>query len=176
MPEKDKPEAVPAPLPVDVISSIPLSVQIAPESLASLGAPPAGTAEPVTATPAAATPTGVGPGEPLQQATRTETTSTTVPTPVMPPTVTKMEGVTLPPTTTEEQDTVTRGQRRVSLLWESIQGFISVAITLAVIYCQIKAIQSETLNNAFFFVVATYLQRTNHVRVGGIGTKSYEGR
>lgn len=97
------------------------------------------------------------------------------PTP-MPATVTKLEGVTLPPTTTEEQDKVTSRQSRISVLWESSQSLISLAITGAVIYCQIQGIQSETLNNAFFFVVATYLQRTNHVRIGGVGAKPYEGR
>lgn len=94
----------------------------------------------------------------------------------MPNTVTKLEGVTLPPTTTEQEDTVASRQSRISVLWESSQSLISLAITGAVIYCQIKGIQSETLNNAFFFVVATYLQRTNHVRIGGVGAKPYEGR
>ena len=93
--------------------------------------------------------------------------------------VTKGEGTTLAPTTTEADDKVTEGQRHINILWESSQSIISVAITFAVIYCQINKIQSETLNNAFFFVVATYLQRTNHVRQGGIGPKAdevYRGR
>lgn len=94
-------------------------------------------------------------------------------------TVTKGEGITLAPTTTEADDKVTEGQRHINILWESSQSVISLAITLAVIYCQINAITSETLNNAFFFVVATYLQRTNHVRIGGVGPKTgepYQGR
>lgn len=93
--------------------------------------------------------------------------------------VTKGEGTTLAPTTTEADDKVTEGQRHINILWESSQSIISLAITLAVIYCQIYGINSETLNNAFFFVVATYLQRTNHVRVGGVGIKPdevYRGR
>lgn len=98
------------------------------------------------------------------------------PAPIPTATVTKGENITLSPTTTEEGDRVTKGQRHINLIWESVQGFISVAITLAVVYCQIKGIQSETLNNAFFFVVATYLQRSNHVRIGGVGAKPYEGR
>lgn len=94
-------------------------------------------------------------------------------------TVKKGEGTTLAPTTTEADDKVTEGQRHINILWESSQSVISLAITLAVIYCQINNINSETLNNAFFFVVATYLQRTNHVRTGGIGAKAdevYRGR
>lgn len=93
--------------------------------------------------------------------------------------VKKDEGMTLAPTTTAEGDRVTQGQRHINLIWESVQGFISIAITVAVIYCQIQDIQSETLNNAFFFVVATYLQRSNHVRIGGVGEKAnevYRGR
>lgn len=94
-------------------------------------------------------------------------------------TVKKGEGTTLAPTTTEADDKVTEGQRHINVLWESSQSAISLAITLAVIYCQINNINSETLNNAFFFVVATYLQRTNHVRTGGVGAKAdevYRGR
>lgn len=93
--------------------------------------------------------------------------------------VTKGEELVLAPTTTAADDKVTEGQRRINLLWESSQSIISIAITAAVIYCQIQAIQSETLNNAFFFVVATYLQRTNHVRKGGVPPAtngSYQGR
>ena len=92
-----------------------------------------------------------------------------------PTTVTKGEGTTLSPTTTESEDKVTEGQRHINLLWEGSQSAISVMITAAVIYCQIKSINSETLNNAFFFVVATYLQRTNHTRRGGVES-DYKGR
>lgn len=170
----------PTPSPVEVVASIPLSVQIAPESLASLGAPPAGTAEPVTVATAAAAALGgtVGNPEgatPVAAEPQLTTTTTTVSAPA-PVTVTKGEGTTLAPQTTEQEDVVTAGQRRVNLIWESVQGAISLGITAAVIYCQIKAIQSETLNNAFFFVVATYLQRSNHVKIGGVGSKPYEGR
>lgn len=97
-----------------------------------------------------------------------------------PTTVTKGEGTTLAPNTTEADDKVTEGQRRVNLVWEGSQSVISIAITAAVIYCQIHGITSETLNNAFFFVVATYLQRTNHIRQGGVppdaSRQPYTGR
>lgn len=106
--------------------------------------------------------------EPLQ----VEVTQSSAPAPA--PVVTPSGGLSLPPTTTEQEDRVTEGQRHINVLWESSQSVISIAITVAVIYCQINAIQSETLNNAFFFVVATYLQRTNHVRIGGTGPKANE--
>lgn len=95
-------------------------------------------------------------------------------------TVTKGQGTTLAPTTTEADDKVTEGQRHINLIWEVSQAIISISVTGAVIYCQIYGITSETLNNAFFFVVATYLQRTNHVKRGGVGPQLddevYRGR
>lgn len=153
--------------PVDIQSSIPIDVQIAPESLALLGAQAAGVADPAPPAEPVGTPA---------QGTTTTTVTSTVPPAVM---VTKEEGLVLAPTTTAADDKVTEGQRRINLLWESSQSAISLIITLAVVYCQIKGINSETLNNAFFFVVATYLQRTNHVRKGGVPPAtngSYQGR
>lgn len=155
-PQADKPA------PVDVKSSVPLEVKITPASIAALGGD---TVALPAATPAAG---AVG--------TTTTTVTSTVPPPVM---VTKDEGLVLAPTTTAADDKVTEGQRKINLIWESSQSIISIAITGAVIFCQINAINSETLNNAFFFVVATYLQRTNHIRMGGVPPKtngSYQGR
>lgn len=149
-------EPASAPLPVDVISSVPLSVQIAPESLASLGAPPAGTAEPVTASaPLAGTPVNV----------------TVLAPPAPAPTVTKGEGTTLSPTTTEAEDTTTEGQRKVNLIWELTQAGISVLITAAVVYCAVNKIPSDNLANAFFLIIGFYFSRTNHQAIGGIGAK-----
>lgn len=168
----DKPDPQPDPLPVDVISSVPLSVQIAPESLASLGAPPAGTAEPVTATPTATSQATLTP--PAQPASAPVNVTVVAPPPP-PATVAKADDLTLTPTTTAADDKVTAGQRLTSLLWESTQATISVAITLAVIYCAVKQINSETITNAFFFIVATYFTRTNHVKIGGVGPKADNG-
>lgn len=102
-------------------------------------------------------PTGVGPGVPS--------------TPVM---VKKDEGVVLAPTTTEQQDVVTAGQRRINTIWEVTQASISLLITLAVIYCAIFSINSDAITNAFFFIIATYFTRTNHTRIGGVGEKANE--
>lgn len=77
----------------------------------------------------------------------------------------------LPPKTTAEEEDVTAGQRRVNLLWEGTQGFIAICITLSVIFCQIKGIQSEILNNAFFLIISMYYIRTNHSLIGGTGPK-----
>lgn len=76
----------------------------------------------------------------------------------------------LPPTTTAEQDVVTAGQRRINLIWETTQAVISIAITGAVIYCEIKNINAPVLTNAFFLIVSMYYIRTNHNKMGGIGS------
>lgn len=111
---------------------------------------------------------------PASQAAGQVTTTTTRTAPV-PATVAKADDLTLTPTTTAADDKVTEGQRRTSLLWESTQAAISVAITLAVIYCAVAQISSETITNAFFFIVATYFTRTNHTKVGGVGPTNGNG-
>lgn len=177
------------PSPVAVVSSIPLSVQIAPESLASLGAPPAGTAEPVTATSTAGNPLGTG--TPVQM---------TVIAPSAPaPTVTKGEGTTLAPTTTEEQDVTTEGQRRINLIWETTQSRIALlvvvagvavnsAIVTAIIFFNrevsvnqlaLISISLQFINLTVGIVIGFYFSRTNHAAKGGIGPKTeypYTGR
>lgn len=65
-------------------------------------------------------------------------------------------------------------QASVSFLWEITQGLIAVAITFAVIYLAIIQVESSVIENAFFFVVATYVTRTNHQRIGGVGPKANE--
>jgi hypothetical protein len=77
----------------------------------------------------------------------------------------------IPPTTTEQEDITTAGQRRVNLIWEFTQAFIAISITWAVIFITIKQIESEVLTNAFFLIVSMYFVRTNHTLIGGIGRK-----
>lgn len=85
------------------------------------------------------------------------------------------------PTTTAAEDLVTYGQRRVNLMWESTQAIIAVLITGAVVWCSVHTIEAGTLTNAFFLIVGSYFQRTNHQNIGGVGRKvtesqRYEGR
>lgn len=77
----------------------------------------------------------------------------------------------LKPTTTEEQDTVTAGQRRINIIWETTQAAIAIAVTAALIYVSVKDISGEELKNAFFLIIGFYFSRTNHSNVGGIGHK-----
>lgn len=69
-----------------------------------------------------------------------------------------------------EHALITRGQRRVNIIWEGTQAAIAVMITGAMIFCTIYKIPSAELNYAFFLIVAMYFVRTNHQKVGGIGS------
>lgn len=85
----------------------------------------------------------------------------------------------LTPTTTHQQDLTTAGQRKVNLIWEFTQATIAVAITIAIIYCAIKKIDSPEVRNAWFLIIGFYFSRTNHAQIGGIGEKpsqEYKGR
>lgn len=110
------------------------------------------------------------------------------PTPVMTPAGT----LSLPPTTTAQEDVVTAGQRRINLIWESVQGFISICVTTTTVY----VLAAMTLKNgdvssnqliavSQLVVMATlilsfYFSRTNHSAIGGEGKKpaqdKYQGR
>ena len=80
------------------------------------------------------------------------------------------------PTTTEEEDRATVGQRRINLIWEVTQGAIAVMVTAATLYVAGKLALRGTaetaafllLSNAFFVVVTTYIVRTNHSKTGGV--------
>ena len=85
----------------------------------------------------------------------------------------------LAPTTTEQEDIVTAGQRRINIIWEITQAIIAIGITGSIIYCAVAKSTSPELTNAFFLIVGFYFSRTNHSAVGGVGPKPnvpYEGR
>lgn len=82
--------------------------------------------------------------------------------------VNKSEGKTLAPRTTQQEDLVTAGQRRVNLIWEFTQATIAISITWAIIYCSIKNLPKDVLTNAFFLIVSMYFVRTNHKLIGGV--------
>lgn len=83
----------------------------------------------------------------------------------------EMENKPLQANTTQQEDITKAGQRRINLIWELTQACIAISITIAVIYCATKKIDTPVLNNAFFLVVSMYLVRTNHKLIGGIGDK-----
>lgn len=114
---------------------------------------------------------------PQGQTTRTTTTS-------MPQRVTLPSGqVVAAPTSTEEEDRMTAGQRIVNLKWESTQQIIAIgfaAASIAVCMYLIIFGSPEMQYVAFTFLTTmaatinqNYFTRTNHTKVGGV---KYEGR
>jgi hypothetical protein len=79
-----------------------------------------------------------------------------------------MDQASLPPTTTHQEDQVTKGQRAINKIWEVTQAIIALSVTAAKIYTAIFQIESPDLTNAFFLVVSMYLVRTNHQLIGGV--------
>lgn len=84
----------------------------------------------------------------------------------------KSGGMALAPNTTEQEDIVTAGQRRVNLIWEFTQAIVAVSITWAIIYMSINRIENKELYYAFFLIVSMYFVRTNHSLTGGVGKKN----
>lgn len=114
-------------------------------------------------------------------------------------TVTKGEGTTLSPTTTEEEDTVTAGQRKISEIWEKTQSWIalmvvsagvlinSVIVTAVIFFNRetsvtqlaLISISLQFINLTCGIVIGFYFSRTNHAAKGGVGPKTeypYTGR
>lgn len=98
----------------------------------------------------------------------------------MEPSGSKMEQQpSIAPTTTEQQDITTAGQRRINLIWEFTQAGIAIMVTMALIYSAINKIDSAEIRDAFFLIIGFYFSRTNHAAIGGVGAKPaqpYEGR
>lgn len=90
----------------------------------------------------------------------------------------------LPSATTPEQDRTTAGQREVNLIWERTQqkialgvvsGSIIVSGCLAVLGKYLGSADLQLAAVVFMFgvanlVVGFYFSRTNHTKVGGVGT------
>jgi hypothetical protein len=97
-----------------------------------------------------------------------------------------MSQAPLPPTTTEQEDKTTAGQRKVNLIWEYTQSIIAVLIVTANIAAALfnvfngrDADVPVILSSALFMVLGFYLARTNHQAIGGIGatpSQPYIGR
>lgn len=93
-----------------------------------------------------------------------------------------------PPKTTAEQDISTAGQRRVNLIWESMQALLALSIVWTVLFTATKLAlvvidphptesQNATAGTAFMLmgnlvslVIGFYFGRTNHQRTGGVGS------
>lgn len=107
----------------------------------------------------------------------------------------KIEAIILPiaqqpmaPTTTEQEDITTAGQRRVNIIWETTQAVIALVIVVGNVAVAVtNGLRGMTtdfpaiLSNSLFLVIGFYFSRTNHQAIGGVGRKgndnqTYQGR
>lgn len=92
----------------------------------------------------------------------------------------------LPAKTTEQEDIVTAGQRRINLIWEHTQAAIALMVCLCTMaagmitviatmfYDKADAQIPTILAVAFGTVIGFYFSRTNHTAIGGIGKKDIQ--
>lgn len=93
------------------------------------------------------------------------------------PAVAQVGDKNIAPTTTAATDLITAGQRRINVIWEVTQAFVAIAVTATTLYVAGWLATHEKggetafllLSNAFFLVIGTYITRTNHQKVGGVG-------
>jgi hypothetical protein len=94
------------------------------------------------------------------------------------------ESLTISTSSSPERSAATlRGQQKVNLIWEFTQAAIAVLITMAIVTASIMVLVTgkgeipNILCAGFGLVVGTYFQRTNHIKIGGVGYKPpYEER
>jgi len=105
-------------------------------------------------------------------------------------TVSKGEGLTMAPNTTEEGDRVTAGQRHISRVWEYTQAAIAFIVTVSTVFTlsMLALSKYEPTPNALIMagqlvvmdtlILTFYYARTNHTAIGGVGPKAddYKGR
>lgn len=100
-------------------------------------------------------------------------------------------GATLPPETTEEENTVTAGQRKVNIMWETTQARIALftvitnlglnailcvvvvmfGIEVSVTQMALVTLCLQPVSLTTGIVIGFYFSRTNHVNIGGTGKK-----
>ncbi len=86
-------------------------------------------------------------------------------------------GYSRQPTTTEEEDRHSLGQRRINVIWEVTQAAIALSVIWgalgSAIWITIKDPANRLmaflfLSNVVSIVIGFYFGRTNHQRVGGV--------
>lgn len=185
-------EIVPEPSPVDVESSVPLEIEMSPETIEAIGdaakseAPaPENITQSDKPTPVANV--GLPPTEPLPVIIQS-----VIPPPR--PDVVKGEGITLAPTTTEQDDLVTQAQREINKIWEVTQSRIALivvgggiavnsflvmivallGIEITVTRLSVITICLQFINLTVGVVIGFYFSRMNHANRGGVGKQPQE--
>lgn len=119
----------------------------------------------------------VGP-TPIPVVVQEEPAAPSAPIPVL-----RSDKLTLPPTTTAEEDLVSVRQSRINFLWEVNQALIAQIVVIGTIgagvHGYIVGNSKEVpvwLGVAFGTVIGFYFGRTNHERTGGVGAKTGQRR
>lgn len=102
----------------------------------------------------------------------------------------KATSTPLPATTTEQEDIVTAGQRRVNIMWEKTQRVIAIGIVAAAIlnsmFIVIASVffnkeptpaavqQAKEIIGLALLIIGFYFSRTNHTNTGGVGKKEQD--
>jgi uncharacterized membrane protein YoaK (UPF0700 family) len=94
--------------------------------------------------------------------------------------------MSLPATTTAQEDIVTAGQRQINLIWERTQSLIAIFVVGANMASAMWNVFKgqgvdvpPIMSSAMFLILGFYFARTNHQAIGGVGKKPeqpYEGR
>lgn len=205
LPTPPIPDPVPLPLPVLVAAEqppIPM-VQIAPDGVTPVPIPSLGAEEntlPGESAPVAGYEPKMPDAPPPTPSTPTQGT-VTVSAPRPPrPDVLKEQGITLAPTTTEQQDITLAGQRAINKIWEYTQSAIALLVVISgvminsiiVMFIIINSVEVTTtqlslisiclqfINLTTGIIIGFYFSRTNHSAQGGVGPKvadaPYTGR
>lgn len=172
-------------------------MQIAPDGVTPV--PIATLSDAANTPPGESTPVGGASTSKSIPGAMSQSTTTTTSRPTRPDVV-KGEGATLAPTTTEQQDLTTSGQRAINRIWEYTQSGIALmvvvsgvlvnsAIVFFVIFnnrevsttqLSLISISLQFINLTTGIIIGFYFSRTNHSAQGGIGPKvadaPYTGR
>ena len=95
--------------------------------------------------------------------------------------------LSVPPTTTAQEDLTTAGQRKINLIWEWTQSIVTICVVITnMVVATVNSVSGRgmqehpaILSSALFLILGFYYSRTNHAAIGGIGYKpsgKYLGR
>lgn len=75
----------------------------------------------------------------------------------------------LVPTTTQEEDRKTAGQRDINRQWEFWQGFLAIIVIGGFVVTAWMGKESAALAGLAGSIITHYYVRTNHTKIGGVG-------
>jgi hypothetical protein len=102
------------------------------------------------------------------------------------------ESRSVAPTTTEQEDLVTAGQRRINLIWEYTQAVVAIVVVIFAMLLNATTVlllisynrditAAQTIGLSFVnlicgMVISFYFSRTNHAAIGGVGPKATDSQ